>query len=214
MKPNNPAGEISSWINSAEPSRVFAMEPLLRAKMQHLQFPTPTYEPVFCFPLLTPWACLKLIEAAVEADAWAAPPGDPYPGDEVKLSDISLQLDHSFKLAFCYMANTYLAERYVKYRIAPHTIESAFIIRYRAGQGVQELGVHHDGQSEITFSIPLNDEFEGSGLFFALAPGLPDGWLGNAGDCLCFPGGPTHEHYVKSITEGERYSLTIWTKGV
>lgn len=214
MKPNNAAGEICNWINSAEPSRVFSMEAALRLRMAQ-QGKAPKHEPVFCFPLLTRWACDKLIEAANIADEWRPPVGDYYPGDEVKFSDISAVLDSYFRTAFCAIANTYLAERYIKYRIRPDTIESPFLLRYRAGVGVQEMHVHNDGLSEITFSIPLNEEYKGSGLHFALAPveGLEEGWHA-VGEALCFPGGPTHEHYVPPITEGTRYALTIWTRGV
>lgn len=214
MKPNNAAGEIASWINSAEPTRVFSMEAALRLRMAQ-EPKEPKAEQVFCFPLLTRWGCEKIIEAAETAGEWRRSEGDAYPGEEMKFSDISTLFDSYFRIAFCAIANTYLAERYVKYRITPDTMESPFIVKYTAGEGIQEMDVHNDGLSEITFSIPLNEEYQGSGLHFALAevPGLEEGWHA-VGEALCFPGGPTHEHYVPPITSGTRYSLTIWTRGV
>lgn len=212
MKPNNAAGELCSWMESAEPERIFDSRTVARLEQFYPLSSQPYHEPVFSFPLLTPWACGKLIEAANEAGEWRSQPGDHYPGEECRLSDISAKLDHHFRISFCALANTFLAERYVKYRIAPHTMVSPFLIHYRAGEGVQEMDVHHDGESEITFSIPLRNDHKGCELKFALAPGA--GWSGAVGEALCFPGGPTHEHYVTPITEGERYSLTIWTRGV
>ena len=211
MKPNNPAGELCSWMESAEPERVFDAEAIARINPSHEAQP-PRYEPVFSFQFMTQWACEKLIEAAEDSGEWKRQEGDQYPGEECRFADISAKLDHHFRLAFCAIANTYLAEHYVKYRIAPHTMESPFLIRYRAGEGIQEMDVHNDGLSEVTFSIPLRNAHKGCGLKFALAPEL--GKKGGVGEALCFPGGPTHEHYVTPITEGERYSLTIWTRGV
>lgn len=217
MRENLQAAEIIRCLDEGKEAKVFTMPSAARLfeKVEPRSLEQLTHEPVFSFGLLTEWTCQKLIEAALTADQWGSEEGDPYPGDEVRLSTISERLDRYFAVAFCAVANSYLAERYAKYRIAPHTITSAFIIRYRAGQGVQELDVHHDGQSEVTFSIPLNEDYTGSGLHFATAPGLPpEGWRSEPGECLCFPGGPSHEHYVKPIESGERYSLTIWTKGV
>lgn len=217
MRENLQAAEILRWLDEGKEAKVFTMPSVVRMfeKPAERSLDQLTHEPVFSFGLLTEWACQKLIEAALTTNEWGSEEGDLYPGDEVRLSTISERLDRYFAVAFCAAANSHLAERYAKYRIAPHTISSAFIIRYRAGQGIQELDVHHDGESEMTFSIPLNADYTGSGLFFATAPELgPEGWQGAPGECLCFPGGPTHEHYVKPIESGERYSLTIWTKGV
>lgn len=214
---NLQAAEIIRALDEGQDAKVFSIPAALRMfeKPVERTIEELTYEPVFSFPLLTEWTCDKLIEASLTANKWASEEGDNYPGDEVRLHQISPKLERYFAVAFCAAANSYLAERYAKYRIAPNTITGAFIIRYRAGVGVQELGVHHDGMSAMTFSIPLNSGYTGSGLFFATAPELgPEGWQGEPGECLCFPGGPTHEHYVKPIESGERYSLTIWTEGV
>lgn len=178
--------------------------------------PVPTAQHVFTFPALTPEACLLLIQAAEEADVWASAANDPYPGRETRLVRIDPGLDELFRKLWALVANRVLASHYPKYQIHWSTVSSPFLIRQEVGDPGMDL--HYDEVSNVTFSLPLSDGWQGEGLRFPFRPDLPDnaadGFRGPLGHCLCFPGGPTHFHEVPPITSGLRYSLTIWTRGV
>lgn len=207
---NPAAGRLCDLLQSTTPELLFDAG-LIRAMGE--QLPDIPWDLVFQFNLLTPLACQLLIEAVEATTEWHALPGDDYAADECRLFDFAPALDQLFRECFCALVNPLLSQHYAKYQITPDSMEPPFVIRYVEGSGVQDMDVHSDGMSLVTFSVPLNDGFTGSGLFFARDPGLPDGFTGPPGRALCFPGGPTHEHYVPPITSGRRYTLTIWTRG-
>ena len=58
--------------------------------------------------------------------------------------------------------------------------------------------------------MKLNDEYKGAALEF------PRQEFSNldihVGDLICWPSKITHPHRSTQLEEGEKYSLTIWTK--
>lgn len=165
---------------------------------------------VFTFPALSAEFCQALMVASENAKVWASVEGDPYPGRETRLVDLSSGLDFLFRKVWAAVANPWLAKYYPKYTTTAEQIESPFIVKQLPGD--PGMDTHFDEVSDVTFSIPLTGGWEGEGLTF---PGRSDcpPFKGPVGTALCFPGGPTHAHRVPPITSGERYSLTIWTRG-
>ena len=72
-----------------------------------------------------------------------------------------------------------------------------------------KLALHHDS-SHVTGSVKLNKNYKGGELFF------PRQGVSNAdipvGKLLLFPGQVTHPHECVELTEGTKYSLTIWSQ--
>ena len=87
-------------------------------------------------------------------------------------------------------------------------LRDAFIIKYTM-EGQKKLRVHTDA-SLVTGSVKLNDSYSGGELYF------PRQDFSNkdipVGKCILFPGQVTHCHESKPITEGTKYSLTMWTQ--
>lgn len=182
-----------------------AFRPLVEPRPLHI-----SNQYVFTFPALSPDFCQMLIDAAEQAKAWASVEGDPYPGRETRLSDISPVFDELFRKVWAAVVNPWLAEVYPRYTTSADKIETPFIIKQTPVD--PGMDTHFDEVSDVTFSIPLSGDWEGRGLTFPNRSDVPD-FSGPVGTALCFPGGPTHAHRVPPISEGHRYSLTIWTRG-
>ena len=73
----------------------------------------------------------------------------------------------------------------------------------------KELPLHHDA-SYVTGSVKLNEDYKGGNLSFPRQTftneQIPRGKL------LLFPGAVSHPHECTELTEGTKYSLTIWTQ--
>ena len=87
-------------------------------------------------------------------------------------------------------------------------MRDAFLIKYEM-EKQRDLPLHNDA-SLVTGSVKLNDDYEGGVLEF------PRQKLSNKdipiGKCILFPGQVTHGHLSTPITEGTKYSLTIWSQ--
>lgn len=87
-------------------------------------------------------------------------------------------------------------------------LRDAFIIRY-ATDTQKSLPLHNDA-SLVTGSIKLNEGYKGGDLLFP-RQGVSNSDI-EVGKCILFPGQCTHGHLSTEITEGVKYSLTIWSK--
>ncbi|GMH69826.1 hypothetical protein TrLO_g4985 [Triparma laevis f. longispina] len=90
-------------------------------------------------------------------------------------------------------------------------IHDAFIVKYEysaEGGGNTGLPMHYD-QSEYSFTVGLNEGFEGGGTFIRI---LEKAVVPGVGDCLVFKGGKL-EHGGQDITEGVRYVLVVFGFG-
>ena len=87
-------------------------------------------------------------------------------------------------------------------------MRDAFLIKYEMDKQ-RDLPLHNDA-SLVTGSVKLNDDYNGGELQF------PRQKLSNKdipiGKCILFPGQVTHGHLSTPITEGTKYSLTIWSQ--
>jgi len=156
---------------------------------------------------MTEGFCKYLIEALDHLNDWT-----PYEDDE-------LYSTHDIDFERKELLEARAGIRYAIYQRLKPFVEEAFGTQLTDIRGMfaikytldtqTKLDLHRD-DSFITFSIKLNDDYEGADLEF------PDQQITNknigVGDILIFPGSITHPHRCTELTKGEKYSLTIWTK--
>lgn len=92
--------------------------------------------------------------------------------------------------------------------IPDFVVKDLFAIRYTEDTQTS-LACHHD-TSFITGSVKLNESYKGAELYFP-RKGFRNTEI-SMGDLLLWPGNITHLHGCSELLEGEKYSLTIWTK--
>lgn len=163
---------------------------------------------LWTFPLLSPRFCTFLNDCSDARDSWEPAPGDAFSAPEMRLSRLSPDLPGVIADILTRHVNPLLRRLFHGMYTAGH-VEDPFLIRYsmRSQKG---MGLHFDGQSDISMAVALNSGFEGGHLRFPRqGVTVEDVPVGHA---VLFPGGPTHLHQALEITAGERRSLTIWTR--
>ncbi len=164
---------------------------------------------ILSFPLLSPRFCQFLIAAGDAVGTWEPAEGDAYGAPEMRLGFITPRLATILKTILVCHVNP-LFRRVFLGAYAAKVIEDPFLIRYDMATQ-RDMGLHMDGQSDVSLAVALNDAYEGGGLHFprqsCIVRQLP------VGHALMFLGGPTHLHEALPITGGVRYSLTVWTRG-
>ena len=159
---------------------------------------------LFAMSCWTPQFCSALIRAAEAAGGFSVQPGDPVPGHEISLALISPRLFEAVQNDMGMRIWPQLQQHWPL--IDYHGINDVFIIKYEKG-GQEELRQHHD-VAQVSASIKLNDTYEGALLEF------PRQNFTNAqlpvGSLLAWPSLVTHPHGSTPITNGTKYSLTIW----
>ena len=99
-----------------------------------------------------------------------------------------------------------VAEAYWKPTVM-HGVRDAFVTRYTLSTQAQ-LALHTDA-SLVTGSVKLNDGYKGGVLNFPR-----QNWNNfhlKVGQCLLFPGQLTHGHESTPLSQGTKYSLTVWS---
>ena len=164
---------------------------------------------ILTFPAFTKEFCEKLLEETLNSGVpWERNPDeDQYRSmPEIRLRELDEKL---FEVYRTYVLEALSAVAYDRWKCRPHMLADAQIACYDPTN--QKHGNwHHDESSDITFVVPLSDDFEGGGTEFynqkiKVSP-LP------VGHCLMFPGRVTHIHRGMAVTKGKRYILTAWTK--
>ena len=173
-----------------------------------IYIPTQDYEiledDIILIDFLTESMCDSLIELSEGGSDFKSLSYDDVPGQEMRLREIDLWDNISKHW-----------ERSISPIIQKHWdmcgwygLRDAFIIKYTM-EGQKKLRVHTDA-SLVTGSVKLNDSYSGGELYF------PRQDFSNkdipVGKCILFPGQVTHCHESKPITEGTKYSLTMWTQ--
>ena len=165
---------------------------------------TKVADELFAMSCWTPQFCSALIRAAEAAGSFSVQPGDPVPGHEISLALISPRLFEAVQDDMGMRIWPQLQQHWPL--IDYHGINDVFIIKYEKG-GQEELRQHHD-VAQVSASIKLNDTYEGALLEF------PRQNFTNAqlpvGSLLAWPSLVTHPHGSTPITNGTKYSLTIW----
>ena len=165
---------------------------------------TKVADELFAMSCWTPQFCSALIRAAEAAGGFSVQLGDPVPGHEISLALISPRLFEAVQDDMGMRIWPQLQQHWPL--IDYHGINDVFIIKYEKG-GQEELRQHHD-VAQVSASIKLNDTYEGALLEF------PRQNFTNAqlpvGSLLAWPSLVTHPHGSTPITNGTKYSLTIW----
>jgi hypothetical protein len=157
-------------------------------------------------PFLEEEFCDYIVAACIGVGTWAPNKADRrYATDDIHFNTELLDLYD--------MLNSHLKTT-IWPLVAKHwmldTIELSdlFAIKYDL-KGKTSLGLHHDN-SFITGSVKLNNYYKGAELV------LPRQNFSNkeipVGGLLIFPSKITHPHACSTLTEGRKYSLTIWTR--
>lgn len=148
--------------------------------------------------------CSVIIRATHAAGCFSPSAGDPVPGHEVSLALISPWLFENIQNDFGVRIWPQLQKHWPL--IDYHGIQDIFVIKYEVGQQ-EELRLHHD-IAQVSASIKLNDDYEGAELEF------PRQKYSNknlrVGQMLAWPSLVTHPHRSLPITQGVKYSATVW----
>lgn len=96
-----------------------------------------------------------------------------------------------------------------KWAFYPTQFSPPFITRYTADK-TPGIPLHHDYQSHVSVTIPLNNKFTGGGIHFPRQRILTG--HDKVGTAIVFPGRVTHPHEALPVLTGTRYILTLWTR--
>jgi len=192
-------------------SRLVAVTPVsyMTADRAQIDELLTTWAPdLYSFPFLSEEFVRFLVWVSDQVGRWAPEEGDEYGAPELRLRKISPGLEDVFGEIVKRHVNPLVRRLYLgSYEIG--WLQPPFLLRYDMHRQ-QEMGLHYDGQSELTITVGLNDDFEGGGLEFPRQAfhscQVP------VGHALMFPGNLTHLHRALPIESGERRSLTLWTR--
>ena len=156
-------------------------------------------------PFLNNEACNEIIVRAEKHGKWDSLPEDAYPGKELRIKDfwpeMHYEIEQHLMKNFFPMLEEYWHPLYF------YGVRDIFLIRYSTDTQ-KSLDCHHDA-SMVSFSIKLNDNYEGAELYFHRQDfsnkNIP------VGHFISWPSQVTHGHECTEIVNGIKYSLTIWT---
>ena len=170
--------------------------------------PSNTYEvlreDMIIADFMTPEQCDRMIEIADKNGEWSSLAYDKFPAQEIRLQELNLWAELSAHW------DNHIVPIIEKHwtPIQMYGVRDAFVMRY-AVDTQKELPLHHDA-SYVTGSVKLNEDYKGGNLSFPRQTftneQIPRGKL------LLFPGAVSHPHECTELTEGTKYSLTIWTQ--
>lgn len=149
--------------------------------------------------------CIDLIAKAEKHGGWEPLPDDLFPAQEIRLKELGEgvfeELEKHWTSVVVPMVEAYW------HPIKMYGVRDAFIMKYTP-ETQNKLALHHDA-SLVTGSIKLNEQYKGGSLVYPRQDMSNDNT--KVGNCILFPGQVTHGHQCLEITEGTKYSLTIWT---
>jgi hypothetical protein len=158
-------------------------------------------------PFLTPVFCAELCSIAAQRGVFKPIADDgKFAADEMRIRTVASAIEEFLVAAAVEFIGPIL---WNTWGYSPTVFAPLFVTRYRS-DGVAGIPIHHDRQSDVTFTVPLNSNFVGGGLFFPRQQVLAG--LGSVGRAVVFPGRVTHPHCALPVTDGERYVLTFWTR--
>jgi hypothetical protein len=160
---------------------------------------------VLAMPFWTPEKCAAVVAAAERAQAWGSDPDDPVPGYEVSLATVDPVLFAGVEKQCADLVVPVLRAHWPQ--IAWNGLQDAFVIKYVATEGVNELPLHHD-VAQISGSVRLNTGYVGGALSFP-RQGWDNGGVA-VGDIVLWPSLVTHPHCGAPVERGVKYGLTIW----
>ena len=110
-----------------------------------------------------------------------------------------------------HMALNHVNEQY-PYQHQSHSITGIQVIRYKPGHKFLEHVDHYSGAPRtLSISVLLNDDYAGGRMSFYQSRHSVDAFC-SAGDAIVFPANLCFPHQIEPVTQGERYSMVIWTQ--
>jgi len=147
--------------------------------------------------------CDELIDIADHHGGWAPMEGDKFPAYEIRIRELGLW-DELLK-----KWNNEVVPTVEKYwwPLQMYGLRDAFVMRYSVDTQ-KSLPMHNDA-SLVTGSVKLNSNYKGASLSFP-RQNINNDDIQN-GKIILFPGMVTHGHECTTLTEGLKYSFTIWS---
>ena len=159
---------------------------------------------MFIIDFMTQSQCERLIEMGDNHGKWAPMPEDKFPAYEIRVKELGFWDEMSKHWQEHVVP---IVEKYWK-PIEMYGMRDAFIMRYSVDTQ-KSLPLHNDA-SLVTGSVKLNDDYKGASLIY------PRQGVNNddvpCGKMILFPGLVTHGHECTELTEGVKYSFTMWTQ--
>lgn len=154
---------------------------------------------------MTPEECKKLIDKAEAYGKWESMYGDKFPGQELRLRVLDVNLFNKLEMHFRQEINPVIEKHW--WPLQMYGLRDAFIIKYTP-ETQKSLACHHDA-SLVSTIVYLNDEYTGGDTYFprqgVSTAGTP------VGKMVLWPGQVTHGHEGREVTSGSKYALVIWT---
>jgi len=160
---------------------------------------------ILTFPFLTPEFCSYILKVCKNNNSWNPNKDDKlYRTQDINFDEAFPSLFKTISTGFMQKIAPIVSKKFFTEVEDPYSI---FALKY-CKEGQTMLPVHRD-DSYISASIKLNNDYEGGELIF------PEHGFSNIntaiGDIIVWPGSITHPHGSYYLTEGEKYSITIWT---
>lgn len=164
---------------------------------------------ILCIEFWKPEFCRLIIEAADAIDQYESRPGDPVPGQELRIDKISPDFYNSFCRHWKQSLQPILDDYYMLPTEQWFTgWKVPFIIKYEMSKQ-RSLRPHMD-DSMVTGTVRLSNQYSGGDLVFPRQnyrnTDVP------VGSILIWPSSLQHIHYSDNLTQGVKYSLVAWTK--
>lgn len=155
---------------------------------------------------LSPQMCRKFIELAEKSNKWESMYGDKFPGQEIRIREISIPLFEELENQFMDICKP-IVEKYW-FPTMLYGLRDAFIIKY-SPESQKSLNCHNDA-SMVSGMIKLNEDYTGGDTYFYRQK------FSNIntkqGNIILWPSQVTHGHEGREVTSGTKYNLVIWTR--
>jgi GR25 family glycosyltransferase involved in LPS biosynthesis len=155
---------------------------------------------------MTPTECKKLIDKAEKYGQWESMYGDKFPGQELRLRILDINLFNKLEEHFKQHINPVI-EKYW-WPLQMYGLRDAFIIKYTP-LTQKSLACHHDA-SLVSTIVYLNEDYEGGDTYFPRQKYSTENVP--VGKMVLWPGQVTHGHEGREVKSGSKYALVIWTQ--
>lgn len=149
--------------------------------------------------------CQKLIAKAEEVGKWESMYGDKFPGQELRIRELDINLFNKLENHFARHINPVIEKHW--WPLQMYGLRDAFIIKYTP-ETQKSLACHHDA-SLVSTIVYLNDDYTGGDTYFPRQKFSTAGT--EVGKMVLWPGQVTHGHEGREVTSGSKYALVIWT---
>jgi hypothetical protein len=149
--------------------------------------------------------CARLIEKAERYGNWESMYGDKFPGQEMRIRSLDINLFEKLEQHFKEQINPVIEKHW--WPLQMYGLRDAFIIKY-SPETQKSLRCHHDASLVSTITY-LNSDYTGGDTYFPRQKFSTAGT--DIGKMILWPGQVTHGHEGREVTSGTKYALVIWT---